>query len=95
MARQKPADKVESLRRQQAGITAKLKEAEAREKGAEKALTERRRQVAGAVALGMIRQEPDGVFAVAFRAGLDGIVRKAGDRALFDLPPLDDRKKAG
>ena len=69
MARQKPADKVESLRRQQAGITAKLKEAEAREKGAEKALTERRRQVAGAVALGMIRREPDGAFAAAFRVG--------------------------
>ena len=94
MARQKIAGQVETLRRQQTEITAKLKEAENRDKESKKALKEQRYMIAGAVALALVEENPKGEFAAAFRSGLAAMVKKSADRALFDLPPPEGKKTA-
>jgi len=89
MPRQKLADKVEALRRQQAELAAKIKEAEAAERQKRREDDRRRQDVAGRVALILLDQQPEGEFARLFRAALADQVRGPADRVLFEgLPPL-------
>ena len=88
MARQKPADQVETLKKQQAALAAKLKEASAKAREHEKELYWRKCELAGAVALNEMDANPKGAFATALHALMHTGITKASDRALFDLPPL-------
>ena len=81
MPRRNPLDQVEALRRQQAEIAAKLKEAEAVERERKKQDDRRRCEIAGQVILAMIDQSPE--LATAFLAALNVRVKRPADRALF------------
>lgn len=83
MARQKSADHVESLRRQQAEIAQKLKQAEAKERERLAADTRRARELAGAAILTRIDSAPESDFAKAARDLLRATIKKPTDRALF------------
>ena len=103
MARQKPADQVETLKKKQADLAAKLKEASAKAREHEKELYWRKCELLGALALDELQAHPKGGCASVLRERLQTTITKAADRALFDLPPLsksetpadgDDGKKA-
>src|SRR6202012_3273637 len=65
MPKQKPSDQVATLRRQQAELIAKLKEAETKARQEEKEIQRRKNELAGAVALKELEANPSGAFAVA------------------------------
>ena len=89
MPRQKSADRVEALRRQQAELAAKIKEAEAADRENRKEGDRKRGEVAGRVALALLAQEPEPEVARLFRVALDEQLKRPSERALFPgLPPL-------
>ena len=83
MARQKSADHVEALRRQQADIAAKLKEAEAKERARKREDDDRRNRLAGAVILDHLARDPKGPLAAPLRDLLAKGLKRPADRALF------------
>ena len=95
MARQKPADQVETLKKKQADLAAKLKEASAKAREHEKELYWRKCELLGALALDELQAHPKGGCASVLRERLQTTITKAADRALFDLPPLPKEKPAG
>ena len=89
MPRRNPVDQVEALRRQQAEISGKLKQAEAAERERHKREEQRRCEVAGRVALALLHEKPDSAFSRALLDALAATLRRPADRALFPaLPPL-------
>ena len=89
MPRRKASDQVEALRRQQADIAAKLKEAEAVERQNRKEEDRKRQELAGRVALALLAQQPEPEVARLFRAALAEQLTRPAERALFDgLPAL-------
>lgn len=90
MPRRKASDQVEALRRQQADIAAKLKEAEAVERQNRKEQDRKRQELAGRVALALLAQQPEPEVARLFRAALAEQLTRPAERALFDgLPALE------
>ena len=83
MARQKSADHVEALRRQQADIAAKLKEAEAKERARKREDDGRRNRLAGAVILDHLARDPKSPLAAPLRDLLAKGLKRPADRALF------------
>ena len=83
MARQKSADHVEALRRQQADIAAKLKEAEAKERARKREDDDRRNRLAGAVILDHLARDPKSPLAAPLRDLLAKGLKRPADRALF------------
>jgi hypothetical protein len=83
MARQKSADHVEALRRQQADIAAKLKEAEAKERARKREDDDRRNRLAGAVILDHLARDPKSPIAAPLRELLAKGLKRPADRALF------------
>jgi hypothetical protein len=88
MARQKPADQVETLKKKQAELAARLKEASARARAHEQEIHGRKCELLGSLALWDMETRPKGALATALRALMQTQFTKAADRALFDLPPL-------
>jgi len=88
MPKQKPSDQVATLRRQQAELMAKLKEAENKAKAEAKDIQRRKNELAGAVALKELDANPSGAFAGGLRDLLHAGLAKAAERALFGLPAL-------
>ncbi len=97
MPRLKTADQVTSLRRQQAEITARLREAEEAETKRQKEVEQRRVEVIGKLALSLVKDQPEGEFARLLIDAINLKVRRPSERQLFpDLPPLPSPKgKAG
>ena len=95
MARQKPADQVETLKRKQAELAAKLKEASAKARAHEQEIHWRKCELLGSLALWDMETRPKGALATALRALMQTQLTKAADRALFDLPPLPKPEAAG
>ncbi len=93
MARQKPSDQVATLRKQQAELTEKLHEAEAKAEAEAKELHRRKCEIVGAVALKEAELNPTGAVATTLRELLHTGITKAADRALFDLAPLPKATK--
>ena len=88
MPRQNPADQVETLKRKQAELAAKLKEASAKARAHEQEIHWRKCELLGSLALWDMETRPKGALATALRALMQTQFTKAADRALFDLPPL-------
>jgi len=89
MARQKPSDEIEALRKQRELLDARLKAAEARQKEKDRQLDERRKVVAGALVLEFVAANPASEAARVFAELLDKHLTRAADRALFPaLLPL-------
>jgi hypothetical protein len=88
MARTNSKTQLEALRKAQLELVAKIREAEAKEKKAEQEKQERRKLLAGAVALKELEGNPSGVFGAFLLRLLDQGLKGAADRALFCLPPL-------
>lgn len=88
MPRLKPANQLEALRRQQAEITAKLKEAETAERERKKLDEQRRHELAGRVILDLVGGKAGSTLAKPFYDALAAAVKRPADRALFALPPL-------
>jgi hypothetical protein len=86
MPRPKAGSELDSLLRQQAELNKKIKEAEARERAKRKQDDERRRLLAGTVALDHSKAKPDSPFATTLLSLLSDRLKSAEDRALFDLP---------
>ena len=94
MARQKPSDKVETLKRQQAALAKQLKEAQAKADAEARETQRRKHELAGALALKELAADPSGAFGVKLSALLQTGVMKAADRALFELEALPRATKA-
>jgi hypothetical protein len=92
MARQKVADQIAALRQQRAKLDARLKAAEALQKEKEQLQEERRRLIAGTVALEYIAANPDTDFARLFSDLLKRHITRPMDRALF--PALSTAKSS-
>jgi hypothetical protein len=84
---------LEALRQQQIELGRKIKEAEAEARRKEREKDERRKLLAGAVALAEITLHPDSPFAVTLVNLLNYGLTKASDRTLFDLQPLPKESK--
>ena len=95
MARQKPSDQVATLKKMQADLAKKLKEAETKARNEAKEGQRRKNELAGAVALKELEANPSGVFADALLGLFKHHLTRAADRELFGLPPLPkDHKPA-
>ncbi len=94
MARQKPSDQLATLLKQQADLTAKLKEAKTKADMEAKETQRHKAELAGALALKELSGNPSGAFASALHDLLHTGITKASDRALFELPPLPKTTKA-
>ncbi len=87
MPRQKSADQVETLRRQQAAITVKLKEAEAKAKRQAEEETSQRASIAGRVILAHMESLPHDPLSRSFLDLLAKSLTRKSERSLFpDLP---------
>jgi hypothetical protein len=95
MARVNSKAQLEALRKQQLELLKKIKEAEAKTKNDERKGDERRKLLAGAVALKEFETNPSGAFSTALLGLLQHGVTKAADRALFNLPALPKEPKDG
>jgi hypothetical protein len=84
---------LEALRQQQIELGRKIKEAEAEARRKARAMDERRKLLAGAVALAEIAVHPDSPFAITLVDLLKHGLTKASDRSLFNLPPLSRESK--
>jgi hypothetical protein len=88
MPKLKPSDQVTSLRKLQADLMAKLKEAQVKARLEEKETQRLKNEIAGSIALKELDANPTGSFASALRDLLHTGLTKASQRALFDLPAL-------
>ena len=94
MARQKPSDHIETLKKQQAELAKKLKEAQTKARNEAKEFQRHKNELAGAVALKELEANRSGAFAISLLALLAKDLTRAGDRAAFDLPPLPKETKS-
>ncbi len=94
MARQKPSDHIETLKKQQAELAKKLKEAQTKARNEAKESQRHKNELAGAVALKELEANPFGAFALSLLALLAKDLTRAGDRAAFDLTPLPKETKS-
>lgn len=88
MSRQKSSDHIETLKKQQAELAKKLKEAQTKARNEAKQSQKHKNELAGAVALKELEANPSGAFALSLLALLAKDLTRAGDRAAFDLAPL-------
>ncbi len=93
MARTKSKPNLEALRQQQLDLVKKIKEAEAEAKKEQQEKDDRRKLLAGAVALKELDANPSGAFADALLGMLKHHLTRAADRELFGLPPLPKEPK--
>jgi hypothetical protein len=93
MPRPDSKTQLEALRQQQIELGRKIKEAEVETRRKEREKDERRKLLAGAVALAEIALHPDSPFAVTLVNLLNYGLTKASDRTLFDLQPLPKESK--
>jgi hypothetical protein len=92
MARQKVTDEIDALRRKKEELDARLKAALDRQKEHERQQDERRKLLAGALALKHMAAHPDSEFARTLAGLLDKHVMRVADRALFpSLGVFDER----
>ena len=84
---------LEALRQKQLKLVKKIKEAEAKTKKEQQEQNERRKLLAGAVALKELDANPSGAFADALLGMLKHHLTRAADRALFNLPALPKEPK--
>ena len=87
MARQRPSEQVESLRKKQAALLTQLREAQVKAKDEAREKQRRKNELAGAVILKAIVALPSGQIAGIVQRLLDSGLKAASDRALFGLPP--------
>ena len=83
MARQKPTDEIEFLRKQREQLDARLKAAEARRKEKDRRDDQRRKAIAGTLTLEYIAANRDSEFTRVFAELLDTRISRPQDRALF------------
>jgi hypothetical protein len=83
MSRQKPIDEIEALRKQREQIGVRLKEASARRKVKERRDEQRRKTIAGTLALEYVAANPQSEFASVFAELLTERLSRVQDRALF------------
>jgi len=93
MARTNSKAQLEALRKKQLDIVKKIREAEAKTKKAEREKDERRKLLAGAIALKELEANRSSVFASEMLGLLDQGLTRAADRALFDLHALPKEPK--
>ncbi len=93
MARTKSKPNLEALRQQQLELVRKIKEAEAEAKKEQQEKDDRRKLLAGAVALKELDANPSGAFADALLGMLKHHLTRAADRELFNLPALPKEPK--
>jgi hypothetical protein len=93
MPRPDSKTQLEALQQQQINLGRKIKEAEAEARRKEREKDERRKLLAGALALAEIAVSPDSPFAVTLVDLLNHGLTKASDRSLFNLQPLPKEAK--
>ena len=93
MARTNSKTQLEALRQQQLELVKKIKEAEAKTKKEQQEKDDRRKLLAGAVALKELDANPSGAFADALLGMLKHHLTRAADRELFGLPALPKEPK--
>lgn len=95
MARTNSKTQLEALRQQQLELVRKMKEAEAKVKKEEQKNDQRRKLLAGAIALRELQVNPSSELARALLALLAEGLTRAADRELFGFPALPKPAKDG
>ena len=93
MPRPDSKTQLEALHQRQIELGRKIKEAEAEARRKEREKDERRKLLAGALALAEIALRPDSPFAVTLVDLLNHGLTKVSDRSLFNLQPLSKESK--
>jgi hypothetical protein len=93
MPRPDSKTQLEALHQRQIELGRKIKEAEAEARRKEREKDERRKLLAGALALAEIAVHPDSPFAVHLVDLLNHGLTKASDRSLFNFQPLPKESK--
>jgi len=86
-------DKLSALREKEAQLKAQLRDAQAREKAQDRKNDTRRKILMGVLCKKMISEDPQSSFSLTLLRLIDELITSPKDRALFGLPPLDDKKK--
>ena len=81
-----PSTSLEKLKAQQAKITARIQQVEARNKVTERKQDIRRKILIGAYYLDQAKQNPETMKAI--KTGLDGYLTRNTDRRLFELEDM-------
>jgi FKBP-type peptidyl-prolyl cis-trans isomerase (trigger factor) len=93
MPRLTDAERLARLQARQSKLKAAIDKLQTKQRAAERRKArsddKRRKIIAGAVVLKHALENPEGEFARQFDVLIDRAVRRAEDRALFELPPLD------
>ncbi|MBK6897643.1 MAG: mobilization protein [Alphaproteobacteria bacterium] len=85
-------DKLSALREKESQLKAQLRDAQAREKAQDRKNDTRRKILMGALCKKMISEDPQSSFSLTLLRLIDEHLTAPKDRALFGLPPLDDKK---
>src|SRR3984893_18235140 len=93
MPRPDSKTQLEALHQRQIELGRKIKEAEAEARKKAREMDERRKLLAGALALAEIAVHPDSPFAITLVDLLNRGLTKAPDRSLFNLQPLPKGSK--
>jgi hypothetical protein len=88
MPRHRSDTELEALQAQAVALDKKIKEAAARDRVRRETEENRRRMIAGLVALEHMATEPRSAFAATLLGLVNNRARSAADRALFGLSPL-------
>ena len=91
MPRAKPADRIRQLEEQRARINAEIQRVRSRESQEERKRETRRKILAGAMVLDRVKRKD--LSEKLFKADMERFLDRDQDRALFGLPPRQDREK--
>ena len=90
MPRAKPEDRIRKLEEQRARINAEIQRVRGRESQEERKRETRRKILAGAMVLDRVARKD--LSEKLFKADMDHFLEREQDRALFGLPPRQDRQ---
>ena len=93
MPRQKPADKLDALRKRMSQLNEQARALEARQREQDRKNDTRRKVIVGALALEHSEKNANSEFAKVLNRLLDEYVTRPGDRALF--PALPEKAETG
>ena len=93
MPRAKPADRIRQLEEQRARINAEIHRVRSRESQEERKRETRRKILAGAMVLDRVARKE--LSEKLFKADMERFLERDQDRALFDLPPRQQRETGG
>lgn len=88
-------NRLDQLLEKKQKIEAQIQQQRAREREKRRKEDTRRKIIAGALALEHMDANPDSEFAIIMAKLINRYTKRAGDRVLFGLPPIDEANQDG